>query len=280
MNAWKLLTLAGGVALVICPLAMAQNPIPNPGFESWSAGEPVGWYTSNSGGPITITQTTPGHSGSSAVRGEVAEPDPGFPITPTLQAGETGEGFPTNKQWAQLEGYYKLNAVGGDQILVSVSFLSSALGGVGGGVGFVSAPATSFQKFTIPFFWNGADLPDTCVILVMMMGPGFEGQPPHLGSYFVLDDLAFGETAPPVCPVVMTGDVNQSGDRSTSDIIYLVNAVLKGGPAPLPCPAAGDVNCDHNLATSDIIYLVNSVLKGGPAPCDVCTMIPSPWSCP
>ena len=82
------------------------------------------------------------------------------------------------------------------------------------------------------------------------------------------------------CPIAMTGDVNNTGDRGTSDIIYLVNRVLKAGPALIPCQAAGDVNCDGSLSTSDIIYLVNFVLKGGPAPCDVCTIIPGTWSCP
>jgi hypothetical protein len=113
----------------------------------------------------------------------------------------------------------------------------------------------------------------------MMTGPGFEGQPPHLGSYFVLDDLAFAEAAPPVCPVTMTGDVNQNGARSTSDIVYLVNHVLKGGPAPLPCIAAGDVNCDGSIGNSDIITLVIAVLKGGSVTCDVCTLIPGTWTC-
>jgi photosystem II stability/assembly factor-like uncharacterized protein len=84
------------------------------------------------------------------------------------------------------------------------------------------------------------------------------------------------------CPIPQggTGDVNQAGGIVTSDIIYLVNYVLKAGPAPLPCTASGDVNCDGNVATSDIVYLVNFVLKGGPAPCDVCALIPATWSCP
>ncbi len=84
------------------------------------------------------------------------------------------------------------------------------------------------------------------------------------------------------CPIPPggTGDVNASGGIVTSDIVYLVNHVLKAGPAPVPCRAAGDVNCDGNVSNSDIIYLVNFVLKGGPAPCDACTLIPGTWSCP
>jgi hypothetical protein len=46
------------------------------------------------------------------------------------------------------------------------------------------------------------------------------------------------------CAVALTGDVNLSGTVTPSDIIYLVNYVLKAGATPLPCRAAGDVNCD------------------------------------
>lgn len=82
------------------------------------------------------------------------------------------------------------------------------------------------------------------------------------------------------CAIVLTGDMNQTGSLTTSDIIYLVNYVLKAGPEPLPCRATGDVNCSGTVVSSDIIYLVNTVLKGGPAPCDGCTMVPGTWRCP
>jgi hypothetical protein len=44
--------------------------------------------------------------------------------------------------------------------------------------------------------------------------------------------------------------------------------------------AAGDVNCNGAVTSSDVIYLVNYVFKGGVPPCDVCTLIPGTWSCP
>jgi hypothetical protein len=82
------------------------------------------------------------------------------------------------------------------------------------------------------------------------------------------------------CPITLTGDVQGSGTISAADIIYLVNFVLKAGPVPLPCAASGDVNCNGTVSTSDIVYLVNRVFKAGPEPCNVCTLIPSTWSCP
>jgi hypothetical protein len=83
-----------------------------------------------------------------------------------------------------------------------------------------------------------------------------------------------------VCPVSLTGDVNEDGGLSPTDVVYLVNVVFKTWPDPLPCRAAGDVNCSGTISTGDIILMVNHVFKAGPAPCNVCGMIPSPWTCP
>ena len=62
------------------------------------------------------------------------------------------------------------------------------------------------------------------------------------------------------------GDVNQSGNITSADIIYTVNYVFKGGPAPLPAATEGDVNCDGIVTSADIIFLVNYVFKGGAPP--------------
>ena len=73
------------------------------------------------------------------------------------------------------------------------------------------------------------------------------------------------------CPILITGDVNETGAITSADIIALVNYVFKGGAPPQPCEAAGDVNCTESVTSADIIYLVVHVFKGGPAPCDACT---------
>ncbi|MDX9859032.1 MAG: FG-GAP-like repeat-containing protein [candidate division Zixibacteria bacterium] len=75
------------------------------------------------------------------------------------------------------------------------------------------------------------------------------------------------------CCEDFTGNVDNdlSGNVDLSDLIYFVNFLFLGGPAPV-CPAAanvnGDVNCVMDL--SDLIYLVNTLFLGGPAPaaCD------------
>jgi hypothetical protein len=70
------------------------------------------------------------------------------------------------------------------------------------------------------------------------------------------------------CDLVV-GDANNDGNFTSSDVIYLVNHVFKGGPAPIPDPIVGDVNCSASLTSSDIIYMVNFVFKGGPPPCSI-----------
>jgi hypothetical protein len=75
-----------------------------------------------------------------------------------------------------------------------------------------------------------------------------------------------------LCPILLTGDVNLTGTITSSDIIYLVNFVFKGGAAPKPCVAAGDVNCSGAVTSADIISLVKWVFHGGGGrpPCDAC----------
>ena len=62
-----------------------------------------------------------------------------------------------------------------------------------------------------------------------------------------------------------TGDANGDGNISISDIVYLINYLFKGGPAPFPAWKA-DVNGDCKVSLSDIVYLINFLFKGGPAP--------------
>ena len=61
------------------------------------------------------------------------------------------------------------------------------------------------------------------------------------------------------------GDANLDGNVNLSDIIYKVNYIFKGGPAPYHM-CAGDDNVDRKVNLLDIIYAVNYVFKGGPSP--------------
>lgn len=68
-------------------------------------------------------------------------------------------------------------------------------------------------------------------------------------------------------PSCVRGDVNSTQSINAADIIFLVNYVFKGGPAPGCSGLAGDVDCSGTVSSGDIVYLVNFVYKGGPVPC-------------
>ncbi len=61
------------------------------------------------------------------------------------------------------------------------------------------------------------------------------------------------------------GDVNCDGQRTVSDIIYLINYLFKGGPPP-SFIETGDANCDGKVTVADVVYLINYLFKGGPPP--------------
>jgi len=75
------------------------------------------------------------------------------------------------------------------------------------------------------------------------------------------------------CGIAMTGDVDESGDLNSADVIYLVNYVFKGGLEPLPISQSGDVDCSGGVVSADIIYMVTHVFKSGQEPCDVCAIL-------
>ncbi|MFH0931535.1 MAG: S8 family serine peptidase, partial [Candidatus Zixiibacteriota bacterium] len=64
----------------------------------------------------------------------------------------------------------------------------------------------------------------------------------------------------------ITGDVNRDGRTSVSDVVFLINYLLKGGPEP-HLYYRGDVNCDQAVSISDVVYLINYLFKGGTPPC-------------
>jgi subtilisin family serine protease len=65
------------------------------------------------------------------------------------------------------------------------------------------------------------------------------------------------------------GDANRDSLIDVSDVIFLLNYLYQGGPAPTP-KAAGDVNADCRVDVGDVIYLVNYLYKSGPAPVKGC----------
>jgi C1A family cysteine protease len=82
----------------------------------------------------------------------------------------------------------------------------------------------------------------------------------HLGGWSI-DDFAIVGILDYV-----PGDANKDSLVDVVDVVYLINYVLKSGPAPTPLEA-GDANCDGLVDVVDITYLINYLFKNGPEPC-------------
>jgi hypothetical protein len=65
---------------------------------------------------------------------------------------------------------------------------------------------------------------------------------------------------------IICGDANRDGAVNAADIVYLINYLFVGGPAPNPVRVA-DVYSDGIINSSDVVYLINYLFVGGPAPC-------------
>jgi hypothetical protein len=173
-------------------LGFAQNPIPNPGFENWTMGNPDGWYTSNAPGFNAITQSSTAHSGVSAMRGEVLNGG-GFPIPPYAYTGsQLDPGFSVSQRYSRLTGYYQFSpASANDSLSISVAMVKDGIG-IGAGNLFIHNPASSYMQFSADIVYGPTDVPDTCVIYVTILSStGL----PTVGSTFLLDDLAFSVTS-------------------------------------------------------------------------------------
>jgi hypothetical protein len=184
------------IFLVLAFIQSAVAQIPNAGFENWTNGDLdlTGWWTTtNSTGSANVTPSATAHSGSKAVRGEVIPLGQGYVIVPAIYTGQgDANGFACNQRPVSMTGYYQFYPVASSGDLFSISAILYK-GGVGGTtIGFatlpISAAASSYTQFSASFIYFRPDIPDTCLLTFMIMGAGVSA---HVGSYFLLDDLAF-----------------------------------------------------------------------------------------
>jgi hypothetical protein len=61
------------------------------------------------------------------------------------------------------------------------------------------------------------------------------------------------------------GDASGDGRINSADVVYLINHLFAGGPAPLPLET-GDANCDGTINSADVSYLINYLFVSGPPP--------------
>jgi hypothetical protein len=145
-------------ALAVLFPALIKAQIPNPGFETWAAGEPSGWTTTNyTDYYVPVTKTAAAHSGSSALQGTVVN------YFSYLYPPFVYTGFAVSQRYSTFTGWYTFNPVGGDSLyswLAMFKFHSP--------IGYAAFSNISTQgayaKFTatVSYFLNGT--PDSCAI--------------------------------------------------------------------------------------------------------------------
>jgi len=63
------------------------------------------------------------------------------------------------------------------------------------------------------------------------------------------------------------GDCDHSGLIDIDDIVFLIDYLFQGGPAPDPLEL-GDTDCSGGIDIDDVVYLIEYVFQSGPAPCE------------
>lgn len=181
--------------------------IPNGGFENWTGCLPDEWATPNVCGELTpITRVSAAHTGMWAARGEVISFF-GQSIQPVLQSGATGEGTPISQRHAALQGSYRFSPLGGDRFGVNVAFFH---GGAVVAQGAIANPATAgtYTPFTVTMNYVSAEIPDTAIIEIQIIGP-VTGADFHTGSVMHVDSLEFttSSVAPPILSIQRNGSL-------------------------------------------------------------------------
>ena len=97
-------------------------------------------------------------------------------------------------------------------------------------------------------------------------------------------DAGRGETRRPRPQESVTpfrrGDSNDDGRRELSDVVFLLDALFRAGPAP-SCRKAADANDDGRLNVSDAAVMLLYLFRNGvplPQPFEDCGLDPTPDS--
>jgi len=228
------------ILVMFCLPLLASAQIPNSGFEIWTGDTLAGWWVNNVA-PLysTISKSATAHGGSYAVRGDVASFSTQT-VQPIIQTGVDARGFPYSQRPASFTGYYQFSpaASSGDRFGVNVVLYKGGVDGTPVGVAALalSTMVSSYTQFTAPFVYQTNDTPDTCVIQFQIVGPTAQQSAPTLGSYFLLDDIAFTGVSGVVGGITTTPtafQLNQNYPNPFNPTTNVSFTVPSGGKATL-----------------------------------------------
>ena len=186
MNRFLTLALLTVVLYIASPqLLDAQNPIPNPSFETWTAGGPgvpsmpTGWTTTF----VNVTKSSAAHTGSAAVQGVTQDLGGGAILVATVQSW-----FKTNQRHSKLQGFYRLTSVGSDEFIVAIFMYKNNTPIAAGESTFVGT-GSGYVQFSVNIDYFDGATPDSAWIAMFSDGPA--SGTPHAGTTFLVDDLSF-----------------------------------------------------------------------------------------
>ena len=176
----------------LCFVFPAFGQIPNAGFESWTSGNPVGWTTDNlvALNVVPITQVSTAHSGSSALKGAIVA----YPIAGINYYAYLWTGYPYSQRSANFTGWYQLvPATGSKDSLYIMTYLYKSNNVIAYG-GITATPSSSWKQFSVPLYHFSNAVPDSAWTW-FILGNSVTSLSGTVGSYFLLDDLAYSGTA-------------------------------------------------------------------------------------
>jgi len=194
----------------ITPNIIAQNPIPNPDFENWSGGEPVGWNTINqsvlgtSFVCVTRDQTNPQHGASCAkietvthnifLVGPVTMPGilslGEITLDVLNQTGTVSGGVPINTQPNQLKGWFRYLPSVGDSCILGIGLSrwnGSGRDTLAMAYKIVGGQTPDWTEFSVPIEYMIWAMPDT--MNIMFFSSNLLTGSPVDGSELWIDNL-------------------------------------------------------------------------------------------
>jgi len=108
---------------------------------------------------------------------------------PLIQSGADAAGFAVSQRHEALAGYYQFTPLGGDRLSVIVTMYHNG-SGIGAGGAIIENTASAYTAFNVPVEYFSGEVPDTCIIDILIVPPD-EGDSTHVGSSMLIDDLSF-----------------------------------------------------------------------------------------
>lgn len=175
--------------LILFPIILFAQDIPNAGFENWTGGAPDDWLPNDL---MRVSQSSDVHGGSYSVKLRIMEDGVGL-YGGKIDAGSNGMGFDYFQRPNKLTGYFKLTADSsetGDHLWADVWLYKD--GGttlVGHGQEAIAQPAPGWREFSVTIFYILPDSPDRCQLQIFIgYGPS---QSDTTSRVVWVDDLHF-----------------------------------------------------------------------------------------